>query len=105
MSLRGAGLRERQTHDDVLAHRVTDWYRSKASGNGDARYGNDNRIVLSAMDADEAIDTELDFEKLVSERRLAEWQEAAQAVDLPLTEWIVQTLDRATRVIRRAGAR
>jgi hypothetical protein len=47
----------------------------------------------------EDVDAELDFEKLVSERRLAEWQEAAEAVELPLAEWIVVTLDRAAKVI------
>jgi hypothetical protein len=31
---------------DVICHRVTDWYRSKAEGHGDRRYNNDNRLVL-----------------------------------------------------------
>jgi hypothetical protein len=31
---------------DVMCHRVTDWYRSKAEGHGDRRYGLDNRVVL-----------------------------------------------------------
>lgn len=86
---------------DLLVHRVTDWYRSKSDGNGDRRYGNDNRLVLSAMDDENDVDADVDFEKLVSERRLGEWQQAAEAVDLPLTEWVVLTLDRAAKVIRR----
>jgi hypothetical protein len=87
---------------DVLAHRVTDWYRSKHEGQGDRRYGNDNRIVLSAMDEGNEVDTEVDFEGLLSERRFAEWQEAARAVELPLADWIAMTLDRAAKVIRQA---
>ncbi len=89
---------------DILAHRVTDWYRSKANGGGDARYGNDNRIVLSTMDEELDVDADFDFESLVSEHRAFEWQEAARAVDLSFEDWVVITLDRAAKVIRRAGA-
>jgi hypothetical protein len=87
---------------DVLAHRVTDWYRSKCEGNGDARYGFGNRIVLWAMDDDPDVDADVDFDKLLSERRFAEWQSAAEAVELPLADWIAMTLDRAAKVIRQA---
>ena len=79
---------------DVLSHRVTDWYRSKSEGNGDASYGHDRRVVLSPMDDEVDVDG-LDFENLISERRLVEWQQAASAVDLPMAEWVMVTLDRA----------
>ena len=82
---------------DVLAHRVTDWYRHKSEGNGDRRYGFDNRVVLSAMDDDADVDTDLDFDRLHGERRVLEWQRAAQTVELPLEEWIAITLDRPRR--------
>jgi hypothetical protein len=89
---------------DVLAHRVTDWYRSKAEGHGDRRRNLDNRIVLSAMDDEPDVDLDdLELEKLVSEHRAFEWQEAARAVDLSFEDWVVITLDRAAKVIRRAG--
>lgn len=89
---------------DILCHRVVDWYRSKAEGWGDGRYGDNNRIVLSAMDEELDVDSEPDFENLVSERRLAEWQTAADVVELPLAEWIVVTLDSAAKALRRAGS-
>lgn len=89
---------------DVLSHRVTDWYRHKSEGNGDRRYGGDNRIVLAPADDDAfAVDVGLDFEEFVSERRVLEWQRAAEAVELPLAEWIAQTLDLAARAIRRSA--
>jgi hypothetical protein len=89
---------------DVLAHRVTDWFRSKAEGHGDRRRNLDNRIVLSAMDDEYDVDADIDFAKLLSEHRVLEWQRAAQTVELPLEERIAITLDRAAKVIRRAAA-
>jgi hypothetical protein len=86
---------------DLLAHRVTDWYRSKGEGHGDRRRNLDNRIVLSAMDDEYDVDADIDFAKLLSEHRVLEWQRAAQTVELPLEEWIAITLDRAAKVIRR----
>ena len=89
---------------DILAHRVVDWYRSQADGHGDRRLGFDNRIVLAPSDDEAfAVDGEDEFEALLSERRAAEWQWAANAVDLSLAEWVVQTLDQAARVMRRAS--
>lgn len=85
---------------DVLAYRVTDWYRSKAEGHGDRRHNLDNRIVLSAMDDEYDVDADIDFAKLLSEHRVLEWQRVAQTVELPLEEWIAITLDRAAKVIR-----
>jgi hypothetical protein len=85
---------------DILAHRLTDWYRSKGEGHGDRRRNLDNRIVLSAMDDEYEVDADFDFESLVSERRLGEWQNAARAVDLAFADWVVITLDRAAKVIK-----
>jgi hypothetical protein len=90
---------------DVLVHRVTDWYRSKAEGHGDRRYGFDGKVVLSPMDDDADVDADVDFENLLSERRLAEWTAAAALVGLPLAEFVVVTLDRASAAIQAAGSR
>ena len=55
---------------DVLCHRVTDWYRSKAEGHGDRRYGFDNRIELDGeMAFEEPGDA---FEREVAARRAEE---------------------------------
>jgi hypothetical protein len=90
---------------DILAHRVTDWYRSKAEGHADRRYNLDGMVVLSAMDDEPDVDPyDLDFERLVSERRLFEWQEAARTVELSFEDWIFVTLDRAAKVIKRADS-
>jgi hypothetical protein len=87
---------------DILAHRVTDWYRSKADGYGDRRHNLDNRIVLSAMDNEYEVDTAFDFEGLLSEHRVGEWQDAARTVDLAFADWVVISLDRVAKVIRQA---
>jgi hypothetical protein len=80
---------------DLMMHRCTDWFRSRAEGNGDARYGHHNRVVLTDSFDDDA-DPEIDFEKLLSERRLVKWQQAAEAVNLSLADYIAVTLDRAS---------
>ncbi len=52
---------------DVMCHRVTDWYRSKAEGHGDRRYGLDNRIELDGeMSYSEPGDA---FEQEIAARR------------------------------------
>ena len=56
------------------------------------------------MDEELDVDTDLDFEKLLSERRVAEWQSAAHSVELSLEEWIAITLDRAAKAIKQAAA-
>ena len=66
---------------DILAHRVTDWYRSKAEGHGDRRKGLDNRIVLDGeMAYSEPGDAfELEVEANRQERRL-DFDEAEAAI-------------------------
>lgn len=86
---------------DVMWNRCTDWQRSKGEGNGDRRYGNDNRVVL--VDDPDPADHDTDFERLVDERRRARWQQAADAMGWPLSEWIVITLDRAEQALRTAA--
>jgi hypothetical protein len=83
-----------------MERRCVDWLRAKTEGNGDRRYGNDNRVVLSSDTLEDAPDPELDFEKLISDRRLLEWEEAARLVELPVAEWVVVTLDREAAVLR-----
>ena len=78
---------------DVMMKRCTDWFRSKASGNGDRRYGNDNRIVLD--DDPDPADHDTDFENLVDDRRRARWQQAADAQGQSLSQWIATMLDIA----------
>ena len=85
---------------DLMGKRVDDYFRSKAEGFGDRRYGNDGRVVL-ADDPDPA-DHDMDFETLVDERRRARWQAAAQATGWELSEWIVITLDHAAKSVRAA---
>lgn len=89
---------------DVMEKRVTDFFRSKAEGFGDRRYGNDNRLVLD--DDPEPADHDTDFEDLIDERRRARWQRRAVDEDWTLSEWIVISLDLCakygTREIRRA---
>lgn len=86
---------------DLMGKRVDDYFRSKAEGFGDRRYGNDGRVVLT--DDPDPADHDVDFEALVDERRRARWQEAAEAMDWPLSEWIAITLDRAAKDLRSAA--
>lgn len=90
---------------DIMEHRVQDFYRRKSEGFGDRRYGNDARIVLADDTDTITIDTDLDFEALVSERRAATWNRAAELLDLTFAEWVVQTLDTAARDVPGAAAR
>jgi DNA-directed RNA polymerase specialized sigma subunit len=82
---------------DVMELRVDDFYRRKSEGFGDRRHGNDQRIVLVGDHAED-FDSEVDFERLLSERRMQAWHSAAQRLGLPFTEWVVQTLDQAAVV-------
>jgi hypothetical protein len=102
---RGGGDAFESYVSDVMCLRVTDWYRAKREGNGDRRYGADQRIVLAGDVLEEVVvDPELDFERLVSERRITEWEEAARLVQLPLAEFVCMSVDRAATVIRRGSA-
>jgi hypothetical protein len=86
---------------DVMAWRCTDWLRSKREGNGDARKGLANRVVLTGEFDDEP-DVDLEIERYLSEDRVSEWTAAAALVGLPLAEFVVVTLDRAAKAIRQA---
>lgn len=88
---------------DVMERRVGDFYRRKSEGFGDRRYGNDARVTL-AGDTIEDIDTDIDFDQLVSERRQARWHKAANQHGLPIEEWIVITLDLAATAAERQAA-
>jgi hypothetical protein len=79
---------------------VADFYRSKGEGFGDRRYNNDNRITLT--DDPDPADHDTDFESLVDERRRAKWQQAADLAGWPLSEFIVITLDRASKEVLAA---
>lgn len=87
---------------DIMEQRCTDWYRSKAEGNGDRRYGNDNRITLTAMTGDDP-DPDVDFEALISARRMVRWQQAALLTEWTFTEWVCITLDRAAKDMEGAA--
>jgi DNA-directed RNA polymerase specialized sigma24 family protein len=87
---------------DVMTWRCTDWLRSRREGNGDARRGLANRLVLTGEFDDEP-DVDLEIERLVSADRMSEWRAAADLVDLPLAEFVVVTLDRAAAAIQAAA--
>jgi hypothetical protein len=79
---------------DVMANRVVDYFRSKAEGFGDRRYGNDNRVELS--DDPDPADHNFDFEQMVGEREGARWQMAAEAQGCELSYFIVTSVSIAT---------
>lgn len=87
---------------DIMQKRCVDWYRSKAEGNGDRRYGNDNRIVLN--DDPDPADHDVDFSKIVSDRERSDWQRAAQATGWELDEWMKITLNKASKHVLRSAA-
>jgi len=101
---------------DIMANRCPDWFRSKSEGNGDRRYGNDNRVVFNGFnrkaDPDRALgglepdpaDHDTDFEDLVDERRRSRWQQAADTTGWPLSEWVVITLDRGAKQVLESAA-
>lgn len=87
---------------DIMWHRCPDWMRSKAEGNGDKRYGNDNRVDLS--DDPDPADHDSDFHTLVDDRRRSRWQQAAVNVGWELDEWICITLDKAATQVELSAA-
>ena len=87
---------------DMMVHRCSDWFRSKHEGNGDNRYGNENRIEYRD-DLDPA-DHDVDFSKIVSDRERAEWQAAAQATDWELEDWMKISLNKAAKQVLRTAA-
>lgn len=90
---------------DIMERRVPDFYRRKSEGFGDRRHGNDQRMILHRFDADidEPVDPHLDFDALLSERRVARWNRASRKAGLDLNEWIAQTLDQAANVLEEAA--
>jgi hypothetical protein len=85
-----------------MTWRCTDWLRSTREGNGDARKGLANRVVLTGEFDDEP-DVDLEIERLLSADRISEWAAAAELVGLPLPEFIVVSLDRAAAAVKRAS--
>jgi DNA-directed RNA polymerase specialized sigma subunit len=82
---------------DVMELRVDDFYRRKSEGFGDRRHGNDQRIVLVGDNEDFDFDTEIDFENKLSDRRMQGWHRAAEQLDMPFRDWVLQTLDKEAR--------
>ena len=87
---------------DLMGKRVDDYFRSKAEGFGDRRYGNDGRVVLT--DDPDPADHDVDFEALVDERRRARWQQAAEATGWSLSQFVVIALDNAASSVLEAAA-
>ena len=87
---------------DLMGKRVDDYFRSKAEGFGDRRYGNDGRIVLD--DDPDPADHDTDFESLVDERRRARWQQAANISGWTLSQFMVFTLDVASEQLLESAA-
>ena len=77
---------------DVMQQRIPDFFRAKAEGFGDRRYGFDGMVELSD-DPDPADGTE--WEKYVDDRRRIRWQYQADSEGRELDEWIVLVLDAA----------
>jgi hypothetical protein len=88
---------------DIMERRTADFYRRKGEGFGDRRYGNDGRIILVDDNSDDP-DPDVDFDKLISEKRLTRWQHAAVLVEMTVSEWVVVTLDKAAARIERTAA-
>jgi hypothetical protein len=88
---------------DVLAHRVTDWYRSKAEG-----MATDAMATMAASSSPAMISTTRRASRStssVSSRRIvSQWREAADLVGLSLAEFIVMSLDPATQAVKRAAS-
>jgi len=87
---------------DIMERRVPDFYRRKSEGFGDRRSGNDNRIDLTAEHED--FDTDYDFDGLLRERRMAQWQKAADQAHMPVEEWLMHVADQAAaRQLKQAA--
>jgi hypothetical protein len=87
---------------DVMARRVPDFFRRKSEGYGDRRYGNDNRVALT--DTVDDPDPDADFDRILSERQLLRYQQAARIRGTGLEEWVRITLDiAATQALRDAA--
>lgn len=78
---------------DVMERRCVDYFRSKAEGFGDKRYGNHDRVVLSPMEDD--ADPDVDFELSLSESRVARWQRHAQSRGWSLADMVCFVMDDA----------
>ena len=89
---------------DIMERRVPDFYRRKSEGFGDSRSGADNRITLAGDTLDDHLDTDVDFDRLLSERRLSRYQRAATITGIDISEWIVITLDIAARHAEKHAA-
>lgn len=78
---------------DVMARRVTDFYRRKSEGFGDRRKGHDNRITLvDKIDIDHETDA---LANLVTDDQVDRYTQAAQRSGKGLSEWMLDTLDVA----------
>ena len=85
---------------DIMGKRVDDYFRSKAEGFGDRRYGNDDRLVLT----DDFDATEPVVFDIIGDHERAKWQQAAQAAKQDLEGWMVNALNReAKRVLAEAA--
>lgn len=103
-----------------------DWFRKKAEGHGDRRYGHDGRIVLAGDDIaqlaakEDPETTELTYvlpavlafwrglsrriEPRVSEKRLRAWNQAANAAGLPLDQFMVRAADVYAQAMEQRAA-
>lgn len=94
---------------DVMMKRCIDWYRSKSEGNGDRRYGNDNRVQYEEdIDVDPwgAVVAGLfqAIEQHLTARSLKHWMQARDhsESDKDIAEWVVYVVNKeAARIIER----
>lgn len=91
---------------DVMGKRVDDYFRSKAEGFGDRRYGFDNRVTLTdELDTTEATDFwARDSAGHVTEYERVRWQKAAQTQGQDLDQWMVNACNRVAKQVLEAAA-
>ena len=86
---------------DVMELRIVDFYRRQSEGFADRRKGLEGFVVQAEF---EDADPDVDFEKLVSERRIVRWQRMADIKDLPLRDYVLWAVDAWTDVLERQAA-
>jgi len=90
---------------DILEWRCVDFFRRKSEGYADSRYYAPNQVMLvDEFDTTSADDVEIEIERFLSSDRVSEWTAAAEAVGLPLPEFITVSLDRASAAIKRSSS-
>lgn len=87
---------------DVMDHGIDDFFRSRAEGFSDRRYGNYAEVTPTDTIEQQRADVEDAIERLDSSANLDWYTQAADAEGLPLHDWIIRALnERASRHVTR----